>query len=277
MSPIGFNIHPRWVAEQGLERFLAPFRQTGLDTLEFELDGLLPDWPGFEPLMAAADGLGMGLCFHAPYRGQNRITGFAGPRRNELEALVGPMLAIAQAWAERKGHLMTMVAHGAVGQTAEQESLKEDTLEFLKWALDRFDGLRLALENNHPPAPGEAKVGATRAGVLAVVRALNHPRLGVCWDLGHDYLAGAGVEIEAEWLASLVHIHVHDVDAVGQDHYPLVCGRVPHTIWLGLARQAGFHGIATLEIKGGQLAGWSQGKVQAALADSFTTIAEELL
>jgi hypothetical protein len=164
MAGISFNIHPRWVEDIGLEKFLAPLQEVGLDTLEFELDSHLPDWQGFQPLMEEANDLGIHLCFHAPYRGRNCIEGFSRDRRNELIGLIEPMLALAQGWAERKAELMNVVMHGGVSASASREALLEDTSEFLKWSLDRFPSLRLALENNHPPVHGEIKVGATREG-----------------------------------------------------------------------------------------------------------------
>ncbi len=42
---ISFNMNPRWLGEEGLAAFLDPLRQAGLDTLEFELDPFLPEWP----------------------------------------------------------------------------------------------------------------------------------------------------------------------------------------------------------------------------------------
>jgi sugar phosphate isomerase/epimerase len=273
---VSFNMDPRWSEFEGLEPFLAPLRQAGLDTLEFELDSQLSNWSGFEPLMRSVDALGLGLCFHAPYRGANRIEGFAGPRREELIGLVGPMLSIAQGWAERKSRTMNVVIHGGVSKTATRAMLREDTLQFLDWALGSYSGIRIALENNHPAVNGEVKVGDTRLGVLDIVRELDHPRLGVCWDMGHDFLAGPQGEVEEEWLSRLVHIHVHDVDSAGVDHYPLVFDRVPYRIWLAMARRANFSGVVTLEIKGGQLAGWSGENIRSALVHSIQTVRQEM-
>jgi sugar phosphate isomerase/epimerase len=87
--------------------------------------------------------------------------------------------------------------------------------------------------------------------------------------MGHDYLTDPVKDIEPEWLSRLIHIHVHDVDASGIDHFPLIYNRVPYTDWLSKANKAGFTGIATLEIKGGNLAGWSGEDIQDALIHSI--------
>jgi len=269
---IGFSMHPRWAEMDGLAGFLEPLRQAGLDTLEFELDSRLPGWDGFQPLMENCDTLGMELSFHAAYRPPYRLQGFSSNRRGEVIAETLPMLQIAAGWAERKGRPLNVVIHGGVGVEAERESLLEDTIQALAWALEQFPGLRLAFENNNRPRPGQVKVGGSRAGVLEVVTRIDHPRLGICWDMGHDYLSGNQNPVEAQWLARVIHAHIHDVDEQGADHYPLVFGRVPYQRWLPLLKSQGPGTVLTLEIKGNQLQTWPPGRIRQALIDSFSAI-----
>ncbi|GAP13987.1 sugar phosphate isomerase/epimerase [Longilinea arvoryzae] len=269
---ISFNMNPRWVGEEGLDAFLNPLRQVGLDTLEFELDRFLPEWPQMEPLIGECADAGMKLCFHAPYRSPNRIEGFSNERRAEVQAMFRPALAIAQGWAEKLGTPINMVVHGARSTAAQRETLREDTLQFLKWALHDFPGIYFAFENNHPAKPGEIKIGETRADVLDVVNNVHHPNLGICWDFGHDFLSAGGKAVSADWLAQVIHVHVHDVDRQNVDHYPLVFNNVPYSTWLPLLRSADRLRVATLELKGGLMMGWSQDRIQAALIDSVRVI-----
>lgn len=269
---ISFNMNPRWLGEEGLAAFLDPLRQVGLDTLEFELDPFLPEWPQMQPLIGECADAGMKLCFHAPYRDPNRIEGFAQGRRTEVTTLFRPMLGIAQQWAEKLEAPVNVVVHGARSSIASRETLREDTLQFLEWALADFPGIYLAFENNHPAKPGEIKIGETRTGVLDVVTQIDHPNLGICWDFGHDYLSAGEIEVSAAWLARVIHVHVHDVDAKHVDHYPLIFNHVPFSDWLPLLRSAGRLRVATLELKGGLLAGWAPDRIQSALIDSLRTI-----
>jgi len=273
---IGFNINPRWVENGKPGEFLHPLIQAGLTTLEYELDAYLPEWSGVEPLIEACSTLGLQMCFHAPYRLPNRIEGFSGERRAEIIALFRPMLAIAEGWAGRRGETLTVVAHGAVSRSRRREELQEDTRQFLAWTLDEFPHLQIALENAHPPAPGEIKVGDTRAGVVEIVKQLDHPRLGICWDLGHDYLSGPPERLDPEWVSRVVHAHVHDVNEQGVDHFPLIYGRVPYAAWLAPLRAPGSSPTVVLEIKGGLLAGWSGAAITQALVDSISAVREVL-
>lgn len=269
---ISFNMNPRWVGDAGLEAFLNPLRQAGLDTLEFELDRFLPEWAQMEPLIGECANAGMKLSFHAPYRAPNHIDGFSGGLRDEVILYYRPMLAIAQNWALKLKTPINVVIHGARSFSRPREALREDTLQFLAWALDYFPNILFAFENNHPPKPGEVKIGDNRAGVLDIVRAGNHPNLGICWDFGHDYLCGDDSEIDASWISQILHAHVHDVDEKGVDHYPLIYHRVPYSSWLPLLHSASRLRVVTLELKGGLMMGWNPEKIQNALIDSITTI-----
>ncbi len=270
----GFNLHPRWVQGTTPAEFLAPLIEAGLRAVEFELHPNQPYWSGFEPLMGACQKMGLRLCFHAPYRPPYAIEGFSGEGTAAIKELFTPMLSLAQRWAEAQGNLAPVVIHPAKSSQASRAALNADTHGFLAWALEAFPGLLLALENMGPPAPGELKAGDTRENVLVLVEGLPHHRLGICWDLGHDALWGRSAPPDAAWLKRVVHAHVHDLDESGQDHYPLVFGRVPACDWLHSLAQVGMHGAAVLEIKGGQLRTWDMARINQAIRDSLTAIRE---
>jgi sugar phosphate isomerase/epimerase len=245
---VGFNMHPRWAFGERLLDFLGPLRAAGLRALEFELWDGDPDWPRLLPLMEDCRRMGFKLCFHAPYRRPHNVAGFAGERREGIWDDYGPMLDIAARFAPA-----SVVIHGAWSETRSREALYADTIAFLEWVLERYSSLVLALENL-VPHPHQVKIGTTRAEILGIVEEVDDRRLGLCWDMGHDAKAGRLTTPDAAWLRRVVHVHVHDIDENGTDHYPLLYGRVPYHTWLPALVQAGFRGIVTLEIKGDQLA-----------------------
>ena len=274
---VGFSMHPRWASGAELSAFLSPLQAAGLSALEFELDENLDMWQAFAPLMVGVMQLGMQLSFHAPHRSPYSLAGFAGPRRVEIEQKHRTMLDLASGWAERDGEMKTVVIHAATAQKpADPDLLIMDTLSFLSWALETYPGLLFALENNHPVTGSQVKVGVARQEVLNLVAALHHPRLRVCWDMGHDYLHGSPLEPESEWLAQVVHVHLHDVNDIGFDHFPLVYGRVPYQPWLRALKGVGMNGTIILELKGHQLKDWQPDRIQTALVDSIRAIAEEV-
>ncbi len=273
---VGFSMHPRWIGS-GLKGFVEPLRQAGLAAFEFELDDHLDLWPEFAPLMEAAAALGLDLCFHAPYRAPHSLAGFCGERRDSIAAGYQPLLGIAEAWGKRLGSPRTVALHAAAAHLpVERAALVADSRAFLEWALDCFPHLVFALENNTPARPGEMKAGAGRGAVLEVLAPLQDDRLKICWDMGHDYLSGSPAALEPGWLARVAHVHVHDVDEHGVDHYPLVFGRVPHREWLAELKAAGMKGTVVLELKGGQLKGWPPERIDGALAASIAALAEEV-
>ncbi len=274
---VGFSMHPHWVGGSSLESFVEPLRRAGLAAFEFELDDHLDLWAEFAPLMEAAAGLGMNLSFHAPYRAPHSLAGFCRDRRGPIAADYQPLLGIAEEWGRRLGSPRTVVLHAAMARLpAERADLEADTRAFLAWALDRFPHLVLALENNTTAKPGEIKAGDGRSRVLEVLAPLPDGRLKVCWDMGHDYLSGSPAQLEPGWLARVAHVHVHDVNENGVDHYPLVFGRVPHRPWLAQLKAAGMKGTVVLELKGGLLKNWAPAEIERALVESIAALAEEV-
>jgi len=271
---IGFNIFPRWVTGSTLETFLAPLKKAGLSALEFLLDEHDPEWKAFEPLMEEGASQGYRLCFHAPFRAPYALAGFKEGDRDTIIASYRPMLSIAQSWGVRLGDLATVVLHSAHSDHLERVALFADTVSFLQWALSEFDHLRIAVENLGPSSDADVKVGDTREEVLAVVKAVDHPRVGICWDLGHDCLHHRSHLPGEEWMRRVVHVHAHDLDAAGIDHYPLIFGNCPCREWLQALARIGMHGAATLEIKGTQMKGWPPERVTAALVDSVAALKE---
>lgn len=265
-------MHPLWLAGSTLEGFLDPLVAVGLRSVEFELDPHQTHWSGFEPLIAACHSFGLRLCFHAPYRPPFSLEGFSGDRRNGIVGMFSPMLTLAQTWSAIQGGLAPVVVHPARSKRASCPSLVDDTRLFLVWAIERFPGLQLALENTGPAAQGEVKVGDSRQGVYQLVAEIDHPRLGLCWDLGHDALHHRAEPPDLEWVARVAHVHVHDLDENGLDHYPLVYGRVPVCDWLLLLKAAGMRGTITLELKGNQLAAWEPSRINRALSVSLAAI-----
>jgi len=275
---IGFSMHPRWAGADELEAFIAPLRRFGLSSLEFELDDQQEDWPAFKQLMQATFQIGLGLSFHAPYRLPHHLAGFTGRERQRIQADYRPLLGIAETWAQKSLECRTLVVHAAVARTpASREALTTDTLAFLVWVLEEFPDLQLALENNHPARPEEVKVGVEPEDVLSMLAALDNARLGVCWDLGHDYLRDKTTVPTREWLSRVVHVHVHDVDECGEDHFPLIFGRVPYQQWLGAWKALTGGGGVVLELKGNHLRDWSQVQITDALETSISHIKEALV
>ncbi len=274
---IGFSMHPRWADAGGLENFISPLRQVGLSALEFELDDHLEGWSAFGTLMEITHEMGLGLSFHGPYRLPRSLVGFSGEARERIQADIRPLLAIAETWARKSMKCHTLVVHAAVArEPASRGFLEADTLAFLAWVLEEFPDLQVALENNHPPAPGEVKVGVEPEEVLALIASINSPRLGACWDMGHDFLRHRGEEPAPEWLANVVHVHVHDVDENGEDHFPLIFGRVPYEHWLGAWKVLSGRGNVVLELKGKHLQDWSRERITEVLKANISFLHEAL-
>lgn len=267
---LGFSHHPKWEASAGGDAFLSPLEAAGARALEFTL------YPGDEDygalLTLAEDRVRAGTpcSFHAPYKDPWNPRGFAGDRRAELETLFTPALEFVDRMADLGGFDPPLVIHGAHGRAGLAE-LTRDTREFLVWVLGQSRRARPMLENL-PPKPGYVRVGETPEQVSDVVRDIGHPRLGVCWDFGHSVLQNQLGLPPDEFLRAVRHVHVHDINAAGEDHFPLVYGRVPWQADLDALMRVGFDGFVILEINGYRASALAD--LRGLLAGSFAAMRE---
>lgn len=267
-------MHPLWLRSTNLKDFLAPLQAAGLNAFEFLLDPGDSQWSQFAPLMKSSADMGFYLSFHFPYRQAYSLQGFRENTqvvsRNELASL----LSLTQDLGKATGHTPVIVVHAAKSKSASRQQLFNDTLAFMQWAVEGFPGLYFAIENLGPAATGELKLGDTREEVFDLVVKTGSPQVGICWDLGHDKLHNRLKTPPISWLEKVIHLHVHDVDSGGVDHYPLVYNNVPYRAWLPIFSSRQLPGSVCLEIKGHQLKGWGINKITQSLVDSVNLVRE---
>jgi sugar phosphate isomerase/epimerase len=267
---IGFSMHPRWASADRAGAFLEPLRKVGLTAVEFELDSNDPHWREFPPLVETCRDMGLALCFHAPYRPPHTIAGFADGRRDEIIQSLSPIYDVAARYGPS-----TVVIHGAKDASRSHALLYGDTVAFLQWVLQWYGVLTVALENLNPD-PAANKVGCSRAEVGRIAQEVRHPRLGICWDVGHDVNVGAKRIPGADWLRIVRHVHIHDLDERGLDHYPLIYGQVAPERWLPPLVDVGFSGTVTLELNGERCGFLWPDRIASALAGSVRAISETI-
>jgi sugar phosphate isomerase/epimerase len=262
-------MHPRWASGTTLTSFLAPLRAAGLFGVEFDLWPNDPLWAITPQLMEDCRQLGLSTSFHAPYREPYTITGFATSHqaRAEIIAAYATMFDIAAQFGSS-----IIVIHGAQSSIRAYHELRADTMAFLQWALARYPSLVFALENLSPSSQC-TKVGTERGEVLEIVQEIDTPRLGICWDMGHDVLANRHTVPDKVWLQRVSHVHVHDIDEHRVDHRPLNYGQVPYHIWVPELVSIGFGGLIVLELKGDNWPEHLGNRYGQVLAESVSKIA----
>ncbi len=241
----GFTLDPSWLGGETVQEFLAPYIAQGLRVLEFILHPHEEDWTCIKRMAEEWVTAGQRCQIHAPYKNISNPERFASTRRAEVQQLYAPALELAEQLAQAGGFAPALVFHGARG-TAPMDELVQDTRELLRWVLSETQRARPVLELLPPKTLN--RVGETRDQVLSVVREVNDPRLGLCWDLGHDAILGYPELPSDEFLCAVRHVHLHDVNPAGEDHFPLVHGRVSWQDDLRALQRVGFEGTVTLEL-----------------------------
>ena len=245
---LGFGLHPKWLTNSTREEFLAPFKAAGMSVLEFTLHPNTDEWVEMCTLAEECVDAGYRCHFHAPYQAPFNLARFATTERDAIQRMYAPALELAERLAEKQYFDPALVIHGAHAQ-AMRAQVRRDTEAFLEWVLVEMPHARPMLEilNHKPPF---TRTGESRSELLDIVRAMNHPRLGLCWDLGHDYLLGYTELPDVEFLRAVQHVHIHDINAARADHFPLIYGNVPWQADLRALARVGFDGAVVMEING---------------------------
>jgi len=243
---LGLNMHPNWLVGGRAEDFLLPLKELGLSVLEFTLNPSAPDRPEMYSLIEECHRLGFRVTFHAPYKDPHNPAGFSGAKKDEVERLYRPALAYAARVAEEAGPT-SLVVHGAKGN-GPREELRRDTRAFLGWIVEEFANLRPCIELLVKEEKAN-KIGDNKAELVEIVAGLGLPKVGICWDLGHDARNGS-LPAPPGFIASVRHVHLHDICPDGTDHSPLIFGTVPYEERLCQLGRVGYQGAVILEVNG---------------------------
>ncbi len=269
----GFGLHPKWLGNGAREEFLAPLKAAGMSVLEFTLHPNTDEWESMKALAEECVCVGYRCHFHAPYQSPFTIAGFSTTQRNAIQRMYAPALELAERLAGEQRYDPALVIHGATAEAPRAE-LRRDTEAFLTWVLTETKHSRLVLENL-PHKPPFTRAGESRDEVLDVVHEMNHPRLAICWDLGHDYLLGYTELPSDDFLRAVRHVHIHDINAAHEDHFPLIFGNVPWQDDLRALARVGFDGAVVMEINGYRAQAVE--RLPQRMAESFAAMREVIL
>lgn len=267
MALLGNSGSPRWYMgePERLEAYLANLQAWGATSTELVLHHgpadirtarvhvLEPDW---EPMIRRYREIGIDCQFHVSLDAR-----FATARwLDDPEALrreYAPILRVVGDTAAQQGRAV-LVLHGADDPALAPEANRQATMGLLRWLAERVETLpgevRIGLELGAVKAHRPTAAARSRDDALEIVEVVDSPRVGICWDLAHDRANAAGepgwtVVPTSDFLARVVHVHLHDLDEEGVAHCPLVFERVPFREQLGaLGRNGGLPPV-TMEIR----------------------------
>ncbi|RMF47460.1 MAG: sugar phosphate isomerase/epimerase [Deltaproteobacteria bacterium] len=187
-----------------------------------DLDGHEPDY--FANIGARLVGAGLRVTVHAPFMDLN--PGAVDPAVRDATRL--RYRQTFEAAARLKADLIVFhPGYDPWHYGAQTRAWQEQALAFWPEFLQRADrdGITIALEN----------IFDRSSRLLSwLVRTLDHPRFGHCFDIGHWQLYGTQ-ELQP-WLDNLgdrlVHLHLHDNRGRVDDHLPLGAGKIDFTpLW----------------------------------------------
>lgn len=167
-------------------------------------------------------------------------------------------LNLAEYFAKRQSGVLIITVHAYGGKRGKSNLFKEETIAISAKMCDWMDELGLpvkfSLELNRSKGLHDASV--TYRGVLEMVNAIGHPRMGICWDLGHSFantIRGVHHELPPQFFMQRVnHVHIHDISRSGT-HSSLTCSKIPLRNMLTCMRDHDYDGILNLELNHSKL------------------------
>ncbi len=265
MIRIGNASSPRWydLSPVRLEEYIDRLAAWGASTTELvlhrgEFDDrtarvhvLEEDWGHvFERYRAH----GFTCNVHAPLDPRFKFDRFESDPEGIKQEFLPVIHAVAD-FSQRQGEDCTLVVHGASGG---HTNPREATAAFLTWVsgeLTRAGSGRIALELRSPGRSMSNVFDRSRGAITEFIQWLGDERIGICWDLAHDWEAS---EFDPTWSASpdlaflalVNHVHLHDASSDDRlVHHPLQSGRIPWPSMLRPLVSAGYDAAITLEIR----------------------------
>jgi sugar phosphate isomerase/epimerase len=248
---------PRWFNQDlaRFEQYLDLIVEEGGSAIEFvvlpgsgteELGRVHLLGPVASEAVALAQARGLQVNLHAPLTPEFRITEWAADRASYRErfARVIELLHVAEVGQSDPPRL---VIHAAAGRPA----LTSEYLEWLAGELTRaHSAAGISVELRGPSSGADRDFDRSLSTLRDFVESLGTGRIGICWDIAHDWEHGGGIaELSPGLLRQINHIHIHDNRPTGEVHAPLDSGSVPWRFALRQLGDAQWSGSITLEIR----------------------------
>ena len=127
----------------------------------------------------------------------------------------------------------------------------EKQSSWLKHCIDSFSTVLDATEQTDCMIAVENIFEEEPSTLLALIEAVNHPRLRHCFDVGHWNLFSANNISLAEWFtllgAHMAEVHIHDNSGIRDDHAPVGEGEIDFNQYFALLQRFAPQAVWTLE------------------------------
>lgn len=263
---LGNAAAPRWWDQdpRRLDQFLSFLAGAGATSIEFVLHHGPIDARGARvhllqdewfAVATKAQRHGLACQFHASLDRRFEIARWRSDRAG-LKAEYESILSAIERIADDQTVPAAFVVHATSSNGASNHAGPEDAKGFLAWTSESLAGANVVICAELRPARGEDDLrwDRSRLSMTGFVRELANPKIGICWDLGHDW---ENCRFDPNWrpipddafLDLVRHVHLHGSGKDGSLHHPLRNGSVPWAKQLRVLRSREFGGAATMEIR----------------------------
>lgn len=173
-----------------------------------------------------------------------------GKQLNDAYPWIGQVISVIENHQDR----LMMNMHTLSSDSMDIPSLIGKTIKNLQRLLEMTEhsplAVSLAVEINREK--GKTDPSTKYENLIEICRKVDHPALGIGWDLGHTYsnvLRGLiPKDPPQEFVERVIHTHIHDLGRNNQTHWPLSMGTLPLDFYMEQLKSVSYDGYHTLEI-----------------------------
>ena len=168
--------------------------------------------------------------------------------------ILPPIASIVETLKERKASC-TMTFHSYKARNGDLSQLSAYNADFIKNLMQIIYNenlpLKIALEINRNKGFTDPSIDYD--GLMTVWKDIASPqRVGFCWDFGHSYWNTSkgymNLIPKDDFLAHVIHTHIHDVSPEGETHWPLTEGVIPLNDFVARLNEQNYTGTYNLEL-----------------------------
>ena len=187
---------------------------------------------------------------------QAHAPGYNPLRKSDYERSLRAMCRSVEACGRL--HIPNIVVHTSFGQQHLYPMDKEPYFEYNRKFLlpmlrcaEKY-GVNICIENTSSKNMGACYFPRTPEDMLDFLDFMKHPLLKCCWDTGHAVMEGRYDQTEEFRTLgpNLAAVHIHDNNALSDQHLPLYCGKLDPEALVKALVEIDFKGFFTYEVDG---------------------------
>ncbi|MDK2917847.1 MAG: hypothetical protein PWQ37_580 [Candidatus Petromonas sp.] len=253
---IGFTLDEKVFSEITPLALIAKTKNLGVSSIEISPDENILSLKKYDMIAKHCSELNMDVNFHVPYFAHDylyEINNFIELKKSIIQKYES-FISIVEKIQNITCSKPVIAIHGANYKKPEfKKGGIYNTLSFLDWLLNFIEkkniSIRLAIETLKREE--ERTIGDNRNDIYIILNEFQSPKLGICWDMCHDftnYYPGK-IPHDDEFYQNIIYSHIHGVNLEQSiSHIPVKDSDLDFLEQLNFLLNKDYDGVLNLEL-----------------------------